>query len=232
MEMYKIDSTDKSELGINSVKVLDDGKLYYMRSFKEKILNIDIQSFNYIVFEEDIDNMSFSEFNQYFKNDFFEIVEFFEQYLYLNSDTIYGMENKSDNYILNKTFVKNIITFLMMSLPYTYFKSSLKKFEIDGFHSALDAINENNMIESINQEVADQIQDQYNFNNLIVNLEDNITNKSKKDKLQDMIGVLTLNVEDKVKLLEWYISIIENSGEESLKELCKIYLKNDTLNIL
>jgi len=230
--MHRIDSTDISELGINAVKVLDDGNLYYMKEYKDTIKDLDIYNFNYIVFEEDIDNMVYIEFDQYFRTDFIEILDFFNEYLYIDVEAISNLENNTNSIEMHKMMVKNIIKFLMMILPYTHLKGMLSKHEIEGFHEALETVSTITIKEQIIKEIELAKSEQNNFNNLMSNIQETITNKNKKDKFTDMIQVLDVNIQEKIKVFDYYISIINSSGRESLSELLKLYIKKDSRNIL
>ena len=230
--MHRIDSTDISELGINAVKVLDDGNLYYMKEYKDTIKDLDIYNFNYIVFEEDIDNMVYIEFDQYFRTDFIEILDFFNEYLYIDVEAISNLENNTNSIEMHKMMVKNIIKFLMMILPYTHLKGVLSKHEIEGFHEALEVVSTITIKDQIINEIELAKSEQHNFNNLMSNIQETITNKNKKDKFTDMIQVLDVNIQEKIKVFDYYISIINSSGRESLSELLKLYIKKDSRNIL
>ncbi len=228
--MFRIDSTDRTDLGINTIKVLDDGELYYMKEYKEKLLQLDTKNYNYIIFEEDINNMVYDEFKQYWDTDFIDILEFFDRYLAIDVDVI--INHWEDNLTQNKTFLKDIIKFLSTILPYTYLREMLHDKNLDGFHDVLDFISNNSMKDALIVYLDKQSKEQDNFYKLMDNVEENITNRAKKSKFQNSLEILNSKINEKKKVLDYYRSILANSGEENIKELLKLYIKNDTHNIL
>jgi len=229
--MFRIDTTDKSELGISSTEILDYGNHYYMKPYKDKIRDLDIRNFNYIVFDEDINNMIYDEFKNYYTTDFSKIIELMNEYIFIDTDLIKNMEDNSTDLTKIKTYVKNVTKFYMMTLPYIHLKDIIPS-DIKGFHDVLDFINDCNVIELIIKSIDKNIEEQNNFYKLMKNVQDEIVNNKKKDKMDDMTKVLEININEKIKVFEYYKSLIKLSSNEKLKDLLKQYIKNDIKNIL
>jgi len=224
--MYQI-NTNNLEFKIGSNE-MEYGKLYYMKEYNEKILNLDIKNFNYIIYDDDIDNTTFDEFYQYYEDMFLETLYEINKYLYVDLSNF----SKDNDLEKNKMVIKNIVRFYMMGLPYTYLKSILKEYQIGGFHDALEVINQSNNKANIIKAIEKAIDEQYSFVELMKNVNETVSNKSKKENMLELIDTLDSNVNNKVKVLNYFKSIISASGEEGIRELLKIYLKNDYINII
>lgn len=226
--MLKIDINDTEDqyLSTDLEDSSDQGKLYYMRETLETIRKIDIKNFNYIVFEEDLDNMYKSEFQDFFLNQIVPLIEELNEYLHIEVDLI-----QDEPYRVKLLFVKNIIRFFMNTLPYIYMREFLRNGDAEGLHDALALLDDN-----IGKKLVQQIEsskDQYqNFNSTMLNIEDTITNDKKKSKFSEMLVLLDHNMGNKIKLLDYYSSIISNSGSIGLNTLCKLYIKNDIENLI
>jgi hypothetical protein len=204
----------------------EESNLYYMQDVVDQISKFQIRGFNWLVFEEDLDNMYKTEFNNFFNDYIKKMVEDLNMYLAID---IADIENEP--YRIKLAFVKNIARFVMNTLPYIYMKEYLEKENVEGLHDALEQLSDNTQ-----QKICDQIensQKQYqSFNTMMTDIEDTITNEKKKNKVSDMLNLLDASMDNKSKLLDYYKSIIQNSGSENLKKLFKIYLTEDLQNIL
>jgi len=167
-----------------------------------------------------------SEFELFLTQKIIPILNEINLYLAIDTDSLIN-----ESYRTKMLFTKNVVRFFMNSLPYTYLKEMFSKEDIGGLHDALDLLN-NEIKPKLLTSISNN-KDQYlNFNNLMGNIESSITNDKKKVKFNDMLSLLDQNMSNRLKLLNYYESIIENSGEEDLKKICRIYLQNDVKNIL
>jgi len=225
--MYKVDTTDASDLSIKAeTKLVDSDELYYMKSVIDSIKKLDIKNFNYIVFEEDIDNMYKTEFNTFFNTYIVSLIKDFDQYLSISIEEI-----MDEPYRVKHAFVKNIVRFLMNTLPYIYMKEFLENNNAEGLHDALDMFNDD-LKDNIIKQIQSANSQYSNFNTMMNDVKDTITNEKKKDKFEGMLTLLGSSMDNKSKLLDYYISIIQASGNDGLKVLFKQYLTNDLENIL
>lgn len=225
--MFAIDLTDKSDLFLDEeVQEVDHGNLYYMKESINTIKNIDIKNFNYIVFEEDLDNMYKSEFYEFFNDQIIPLIEYLNQYIFIDLDMLYD-----EPYRVKQVFVKNIIRFFMNTLPYIYMKGYLRSSDAEGLHDSLDLL-DGDLKTKIIEQISLSKEQYANFNGVMDNIEETITNDKKRAKFTEMLTLLDQNMVNKIKLLDYFSSIISNSGNDGLKELCKTYLKNDLENIL
>ena len=70
-----------------------------------------------------------------------------------------------------------------------------------------------------------------NFIKLMTNVKANLSTEKKKDKFDTMLTILDSNIGEKIKMNEFFNSVIQTSSTDSLIDLCKLYIKNDYANI-
>ena len=226
--MFQIKKNFNTGLDIDNpgIEQVKEDDLFYMQDTVDNIKEFNIKDFNYIVFEEDLDNMYKPEFNKFFSDSIVPMLDSINEYLAIDIQEV-----QNESYRVKHTFVKNIVRFLMNTLPYIYMKEYLGSNGIEGFHDALDAFDvdvKNNIMNQI-----DKSRTQYeSFNNMMGDIEDTITNEKKRNKFNDALSLLESSMDNKTKLLEYYKSIIDNSGEEGIQRLFKIYLMKDMDNII
>jgi len=221
-QTVQIDTTDSSDLTTVEEIQTFDNELYYMDEHVQNIKDYDIKNFNYILFEEDLDNMTKQEF-----------LEFIKKHEFLLNDCLLdiSLEEVDDTYRAKLTFLKNNIRFLMNTLPYNYLKQYLEDYEISGLHDALDTLNKDLVNELLNK-IDESNKHFVNFELLMGNVEEGITNDKKRAKFNEMLNLLGSSMDNKIDLLQYHKSILLNTGNDSLQELCKLYVKNDLSNIL
>ena len=174
----------------NKVEILDN-RFAYVEYILDAVRNLDIKNFNFVIFEEDIDNMSVLEFDIYY----------------------------------NDIFINKIIPAMQ-----NYLKQFISSKATENKYDALELIDSN-----IRQVLADCIlnsKTEYNnFLKLMTNVKANLSTDKKKDKFDSMLNILDSNIGDKVKMNDYFGSIIQTSSSDSLIDLCKLYIKNDYENI-
>lgn len=209
----------------NKVEILDN-RFAYVEYILDAVRNLDIKNFNFVIFEEDIDNMSILEFDIYY-NDIFinKIIPAMQNYL--NIDISYFDDQSSVN---KRGVIKSIVKFYTTFLPYNYLKQFISSKATENKYDALELIDSN-----IRQVLADCIlnsKTEYNnFLKLMTNVKANLSTDKKKDKFDSMLNILDSNIGDKVKMNDYFGSIIQTSSSDSLIDLCKLYIKSDYENI-
>ncbi len=209
----------------NKVEILDN-RFAYVEYILDAVRNLDIKNFNFVIFEEDIDNMSILEFDIYY-NDIFinKIIPAMQNYL--NIDISYFDDQSSVN---KRGVIKSIVKFYTTFLPYNYLKQFISSKTTENKYDALELIDSN-----IRQVLADCIlnsKTEYNnFLKLMTNVKANLSTDKKKDKFDSMLNILDSNIGDKVKMNDYFGSIIQTSSSDSLIDLCKLYIKSDYENI-
>jgi len=220
------DLTDINDISVNDkLEVLDDTE-GFLKYIYDCVLKCDISNFNFIIFNEDIDSLSDREFLKYYDGKFQEILQIINEYVYISLDII------DDNSIDNKRkMVKNIITFFLNTLPYTYLKTYLNKNSIESIHEAISMIDisiQDKLIDSIHN---NRIEFE-NFGKLMVDVGENINNDKKKNIFDGRLKLLENNMDKKLKLLQYHENIIKSSSVINLVDLCKKYINQDFVNII
>jgi len=225
--LIKRDLTDYMDLTVGDKIDALDNKYQYLDYVLDTINNMDIKNFNFIIFEEDIDNMSIYEFEEYFSTIFMqEIIPSISNFL--NIDTEYMTHNDISS---RRLYLKNIIRFFTTIMPYNFLKQYLVTQEIENMYDALDKINSTIRTDLLKS--SNNTQTEYdNFLKLMHNVKGSIVSDKKKDRFDTMLNILDNNMSDKVKYNDYYISIISTSSTDSIIELCKLYIKNDYTNLV
>lgn len=209
----------------DKVELLDD-RFEYVDYIYNAVKTLDIKNFNFVIFEEDIDNMSVLEFDVYY-NDIFinKIIPLMQNYL--NIDISYFDDQSSAN---KRGVVKSIIKFYTTFLPYNYLKQFISSKATENKYDALELIN-SNIKQVLVDCIANSKSEYNNFMKLMNNVKTSLSTDKKKDKFDSMLTILDSNIGDKVKMNDYFGSIIQTSSSDSLIELCKLYIKSDYENI-
>ena len=209
----------------DKIDVLDD-RFEYVDYIFNTVKNLDIKGFNFLIFEEDIDNMSVVEFDLFY-NDIFANKIIPEIQNYLNIDISYFDDQNLDN---KRGVLKSIIKFYTTFLPYNYLKQYIATKPTENKYDALEMI-DSNIKQTLIDTISNSKSEYNNFLKLMQNVKTNLSTDKKKDKFDSMLTILDSNIGDKVKMNEYFGSIIQTSSNDSLIELCKLYIKNDYENI-
>jgi hypothetical protein len=167
------------------------------------------------------------EFNTFFDNEFKTIVKLINRHI---SFDISDLDDQP--YRIKLLFAKNIVKFYMFDLPYNYLKNHIFANDCENMYDALKEFDEQDVKSKLIDQIHQMKRQYNNFNELINNLEDTISNDKKRDKFTDIVMLLDTNMDLKLKLLKYHTTLINNSESLKLVELIKIYLDNDSYNII
>ncbi len=209
----------------DKVEILDD-RFAYVEYILEAVKNLDIKNFNFVIFEEDIDNMSVLEFDIYYEDVFINKIIPAMQH-YLNIDISYFDNQSSVN---KRGVIKSIVKFYTTFLPYNYLKQYISSKGTENKYDALELI-DSNIRQVLSDSIVNSKTEYGNFLKLMNNVKSSLSTDKKKDKFDSMLNILDSNIGDKVKMNDYFGSIIQTSSTDSLIELCKLYIKNDYDNI-
>jgi len=207
-------------------KSVETPEVYYMTNVIEDIKNLNIKNFNYIIFEEDLDNMSKADFNYFLKEELSPIIYKMRDKLDIDIDLIY-----SSNIGAQQIYVKNVVRFIMNTLPYIYLRGYIDTLEMENYHDILDDLKVNT-IDKMILRIQEASKQYSSFNDIMNGLEDNLPNDKKKENFNDMLALLDTSTQAEKRLLHYQEEIIDNSSSEGLFELLKIYLNKDRDNII
>lgn len=209
----------------DKVEILDD-RFAYVEYILEAVKNLDIKNFNFVIFEEDVDNMSVLEFDIYYEDVFINKIIPAMQH-YLNIDISYFDNQSSVN---KRGVIKSIVKFYTTFLPYNYLKQYISSNGTENKYDALELI-DSNIRQVLSDSIVNSKTEYGNFLKLMNNVKSSLSTDKKKDKFDSMLNILDSNIGDKVKMNDYFGSIIQTSSTDSLIELCKLYIKNDYDNI-
>jgi len=198
------------------------------------ILNkFDIQNFNFIIFENDINFLSDGEF-EFFWTKFFEpwIQTINDNYLDLHFEDFKASLMNTEE---KKFLVKKIVHFFMTFLPYNLFGSVLKKYPsrvtnksqlINNLQQLIDegcAVFKHEIIDEINKNISH-----------IENLKNSIfevSQFSKKNTLENNQKLLIDQLNKQLEYFEIFKTIIDKTPLENLYNLLILYVNKDFENL-
>ena len=220
------DTTDSFEYNTNDKISAFDRKFAYLDYILDAVKNIEIQTFSFIIFDEDIDNMSINEFELYY-NDVFknELIPAIQYYINIDISVFDEEDIESKRHIL-----KNVIKFFTTFLPYNYLKQYISSKNTENKYDALELIDDN-IKKSLCDAIMNSKNEYGNFIKLMTNVKANLSTDKKKNKFDTMLTILDSNIGEKIKMNEFFNSVIQTSSTDSLIGLCKLYIKNDYANI-
>jgi len=210
----------------------------------QNLLNLDIQNFNYYLFEEDLENISDKEFEFLFTNyfkDFLDEIE--ENYLTLNYEEHKTLFNETMD---KKIYLKKNIFFLMNILPYDIFGKIIRHSEkydiypdnidttslnINDFFKILDP-DYNGKLINLKEIIIDEIQSKTKaLENWFSKLGE-LSELSKKDTLEASLEILEEHITKQKIYNQIYIDIIKETPLEHLSQLFQKYLEKDYYNLI
>ena len=97
-------------------------------------------------------------------------------------------------------------------------------------YDALELIDDN-IKKSLCDAIMNSKNEYGNFIKLMTNVKANLSTDKKKNKFDTMLTILDSNIGEKIKMNEFFNSVIQTSSTDSLIDLCKLYIKNDYANI-
>jgi len=236
--IYNIEYDDE-DFNITPIKAQrpDEDLLFLIGKDIEYINDLNIRYFNYIIFENDLEKLTDSEF-VYFWKKFFEkwIKDISESYLEINLE---NFEFQLGTVSEKKFLIKKITHFIMQFLPYSALKNTLKDLNLNSKNEIIiyldKLINEEAWIEDIKEFRKNLIKNiqkpNEKLNNLIHSLE-SFKKIAKKGELEHTFELLKKQQSQQAVYVKLFSIIINNTSIDKLASLCKKYLEEDSLNII
>jgi len=219
---------------IINAKMPDDNVLFLIGKDLKYLWDLDIKLFNFIIFENDLENINDSEFEYFWNKFFIPWIEYLnENYFELDLDKF---KFQLSNTYEKKFLIKKIVHFIMMFFPYYIFKSILQNHGIEGIENEAQAYklleyfkeNPQELRNEINNEVEKVIE---KSKNLLTSLE-NLLSFTKKGKLENSIEILEKQLQKQDLYLKLFAEIIEQTEIDKIISLFKTYLDNDFENLI
>jgi len=205
--------------------------MYFLDKDLEYLRDLDIQNFNFNIFEDDLDKLNDNEFEFFWKRFFLPwLHKIDENYLSIGvEDFQFQLSNSSEKRFL----IKKLIHFVMLFLPYIAISKVLEKAGIETlsqardefqFYETHDSFLRTSIIESLDYSIE-------KLNNLIKSLK-SFSKITKKGELGYSVDIL----EDQTRKQQYYTEIFKNiinrTSAEKLNNLVKLYIEKDFINLL
>ena len=219
------------DIKISKARKPNEDIFYIYSNELQSVKNLDVKDFSYTIFEEDINKLNDQEF-EYFWAKFFLpwLNNINNEYLDIDIDQF---KFQLSSALEKRYLIKKITHFIMQLIPYMILKKILQKLNLSDYNETMDYFDDlyehdpikikNLLIKEINEVI------QYS-SNFLTTIGD-VIKSSKKDTLENLIGLLDNQIS---KQNDYYLilkEIINNTTNEKLYELIKIYLQNDFENI-
>ena len=225
------DSKDISIKTIKAKKPNEDILFIYSNELKN-IKDLNIKDFSYIIFEEDINKLNDSEFEYFWAKFFIPWLNFIdENYLDIEIDKF---KFQLSSTLEKRYLIKKIVHFIMFLLPYMILKKILQKEKLTNFDETINyfkTIYENDP-KKIKKLFIREIEEIITYSSNFLNTISQVIKSSKKDTLENMIGLLNSQI---LKQNDYYLilkEIIYNTTNDKLIALIGQYLDNDFENIV
>jgi hypothetical protein len=195
----------------------------FLFKYIEKIKNLDIKSFNTLLFNDDILNLNEEEFFVVYNVLVDEILE----------DNIFDFNLllEPNQEIFSKLDFIDFIEFYMHTLPYTYLKNILVKYNsIPEFYEYLMDPN-TDIKEQLKNEAFKTIDTNDKFNGLVKNLGSNITSNKNKEKYESIIGLLDKSIIKKKNIYKKHADMLLDVSLSDLQNLITNYINIDLANL-
>ena len=224
---------DTEDIQIKTIEARkpNDDILYIYSNELQNIRNLNIKDFSYVVFEEDINRLNDSEFEYFWSKFFLPWLNYIdENYLDIS---IEQFKFQLTSTLEKRYLIKKIIHFIMFLLPYMILKKILQKKNLTDYNETIEYFkdiykyNPKEIKQLFIKEIDEIIQYSTNFLNTITQ----VIKSSKKDTLENLIGLLDNQIS---KQNDYYLilkDIIYNTPTDKLMSLIGQYLDNDFENI-
>ena len=228
---------EKKEYISNEIKI-EDPAAEMMQLVGQDIgyLNeMNIKEFNYPIFEEDLERLSDGEF-EYFWREFFEeyLEAINENFISINIDKF---KHEFHNTLEKKVLTKKIIHFIIMYLPYNVVSDMIKysiTYDIESrqdFEEYLDNLeidDPNHLKEML---IASIKKSDYRLRNLVESLK-NMIPHSKKGTLETSINLVQNQINEQSNYIKMFKQFIEETDNENLFRLVRVYADVDFENLM
>jgi len=229
---YNVSSNnDDLKIDIMKIDIPDENVLFLIGKDLKYIWDFDIKNFNFVIFENDIENINDNEF-EYFWNKFFIpwIQKLSNDYYEIDLD---NFKTEFVNTYQKKFLIKKIIHFVMMFFPYYIFKSILENKEIENKKDAFSLLN---TYESNPKILRDDLDKEFNqvmnkSKNFLESL-NNLLKFAKKGELEKSIDILDEQLRKQDEYLEIFIQFLKKSDIDNIINLLRTYIENDFENLI
>ena len=196
----------------------------------EFLTNYDFKSFNYFSFEQDITDMSSSEFEWWYKGTFDPwLRDLDENYLDIDFDSMYCKFNNQDE---KRVFLLKIVNFVMFLLPYQILRKIFKEQDIGDVETLKLYLDDTMNLIQLREYILDGLDhNMTQFDDFIKTLLQ-FEKVAKKNLATDDISLLDDHIKKQNLFLEIFKGIINETDMHKFKNLLVNMMQNDAKNIL
>ena len=219
------------EVDIINAKMPDENVLFLIGKDLKYLWDFDIKNFNFIIFENDIENINESEFEYFW-------TKFFIPWIERLNENYFEIDLDKFNYQISNTYekkflIKKIIHFLMMFFPYYIIKNIFENHNVENeaqVYKLLEWWEENpkSLREEIKQEFSKVSEKSKNLLNSLTNL----LQYTKKGELEHSLELLERQLNKQDVYLQLFLEFLNQTSIDKLINLLKEYVKNDFDNLI
>lgn len=220
------DGTDS--IVIEPAKPSEDVAILLAPEF-EFLREYDFKNFNYFSFEQDISDMSESEFEWWYSSNFEPWLNDVDaNYLDIDFENIYYRFNNQEE---KRVFLLKIVNFIMFLLPYQILRIVFKELEIEDIHELKIFLAEDINLINLRTEIAEALtHNMTQFDDFVKTLL-HFEKIAKKNLVEENIELLDEHVKKQNLFLEIFKGVIEETDMQKVSSLIKVMVQKDAKNL-
>lgn len=212
------------------IDIPDENVLFLIGKDLKYIWDLDIKNFNFIIFENDIENINDNEFEYFWNKFFIPWLNKLEDYIDFDIDKLrYNLSNVYEK----KFLIKKIVHFIMMFFPYYIFKEILNN------HNIEEKTQVQNLLKYYKDDpiyLRKELDTEFNkiedkSKNFLSSLE-HLLQFAKKGKLENSIDLLGKQIQKQDNYLKLFKSFIDQTDIDKIINLLETYIENDFENLI
>ncbi len=212
------------------IDIPDENVLFLIGKDLKYIWDLDIKNFNFIIFENDIENINDNEFEYFWNKFFIPWLNKLGDYIDFDIDNLrYNLSNVYEK----KFLIKKIVHFIMMFFPYYIFKEILNN------HNIEEKIQAQNLLKYYKDDpiyLRKELDTEFNkiedkSKNFLSSLE-HLLQFAKKGNLENSMDLLGKQIQKQDNYLKLFKSFIDQTDIDKLINLLETYIENDFENLI
>jgi len=220
------DSTDS--IVIEPTKPKEDIAVLLAPEF-EFLRDFDFKNFNYFSFEQDITDMSNSEFEWWYTGTFepwLNIVD--NDYLDIDFENIYYKFSNQDE---KRVFLLKIVNFIMFLLPYQILRAVFSKIDVTSVNAFKDFLEQDMNLIYLREEIIQELDhNMTQFDDFVKTLL-HFEKVAKKNLVEENIELLDEHVKKQNLFLEIFKNIMQETDMHKFKDLMTVMIQKDEKNL-
>jgi len=219
------------EIDIINAKMPDENVLFLIGKDLKYLWDFDIKNFNFIIFENDIENINDSEFEYFW-------TKFFIPWIERLNENYFEIDLDKFNYQLSNTYekkflIKKIIHFLMMFFPYYIIKNIFENHSMENKQQAFDLLKiwEENP-KSLRQDIDEQFSEVLNKSKNLLSSLTSLLQYTKKGELEHSLDLLERQLNKQDVYLQLFLEFLNQTSIDKIINLITEYIKADFENLI